>query len=69
MLPPGRARLCTKPSPTGSGTTTNTIGMVRVCSCRAMAAGAVLARIASGERAAISAEYVLKRVGSPAAKR
>ena len=29
-LPPGRARLSTKPAPTGSGTITNTIGTVRV---------------------------------------
>ena len=30
MLPPGRAKLLTKPAPTGSTTCTNTIGMVRV---------------------------------------
>ena len=29
-LPPGRAKLSTKPEPTGSGTITNTIGTVRV---------------------------------------
>ena len=29
-LPPGRARLSTKPAPTGSGTIANTIGTVRV---------------------------------------
>ena len=29
-LPPGRARLSTKPAPTGSATTANTIGTVRV---------------------------------------
>ena len=29
-LPPGRARLSTKPAPTGSGTATNTIGTARV---------------------------------------
>ena len=29
-LPPGRAKLSTKPAPTGSGTTTKTIGTVRV---------------------------------------
>src|SRR5262245_21107544 len=29
-LPPGRARQLTKPAPTGSGTTTNTTGIVRV---------------------------------------
>src|SRR5258706_2734390 len=31
-LPPGRARLSTKPAPTGSATCTNTIGMVWVAS-------------------------------------
>ena len=30
ILPPGRARLSTMPAPTGSPTTGNTIGMVRV---------------------------------------
>jgi hypothetical protein len=29
-LPPGRAKLSTNPAPTGSGTTANTIGTVRV---------------------------------------
>ena len=29
-LPPGRAKLATKPAPTGSVTCTNTIGTVRV---------------------------------------
>ena len=33
-LPPGRARLSTKPAPTGSGTITNTIGTVRVICCK-----------------------------------
>ena len=32
-LPPGRARLSTKPAPTGSVTFTNTIGTVRVACC------------------------------------
>ena len=39
-LPPGRARLSTKPEPTGSGTITNTIGTVRVaCSSGARPKG------------------------------
>ena len=38
MLPPGRDRLCTRPSPTGSATATNTIGMVAVADFRATAA-------------------------------
>src|SRR2546430_13328334 len=33
-LPPGRARLSTKPAPTGSVTFTNTIGTGRVDCCR-----------------------------------
>ena len=32
-LPPGRARLSTKPAPTGSVTCANTIGTVRVACC------------------------------------
>src|SRR5262249_48922752 len=45
MLPPGRARLDTKPCPTGSTTSTKTIGMVRVRGCSAATAGEVPARI------------------------
>ena len=39
-LPPGRAKLSTKPAPTGSATSTNTIGTVRVASsnCAILAA-------------------------------
>jgi putative ABC transport system substrate-binding protein len=36
MLAPGRARLCTVPAPTGSITETNTTGIVRVASYRAV---------------------------------
>jgi hypothetical protein len=32
-LPPGRAMLATNPAPTGSGTSANTIGTVRVACC------------------------------------
>ena len=39
VFPPGRARLSTKPLPTGSMTVTNTIGTVRVASCKAASAG------------------------------
>ena len=38
-LPPGRARLRTNPSATGSTRTTKTIGIVRVARCAAMIAG------------------------------
>src|SRR5262249_52986439 len=47
-LPPGRARLATKPSPTGSPTSANTIGIVRVCRYTAAVAGVVHAKITSG---------------------
>ena len=43
-LPPGRARLSTKPAPTGSPTTGNTIGTVRVA-CSNAAHG----RVAMGQ--------------------
>ena len=39
MLPPGRARLATMPSPTGSELTGITIGIVRVASRAASTAG------------------------------
>ena len=55
-LPPGRARLSTKPAPTGSMTTTNTIGTVRVaCSSGATVAVPVPATGTSGPSAANSA--------------
>ena len=55
-LPPGRARLATKPAPTGSMTITNTIGTVRVaCSNGATVAVPVAATMTSGASAANSA--------------
>src|SRR6516162_7114780 len=69
MLPPGRARLWTNPWPTGSITSTKTIGIVRVCCSRAATAGVLLARSASSDRPTNSVAWVLKRVGSFAAKR
>ena len=41
MLPPGLAKLLTRFERTGSGTRTNTIGMVLVAFCAAKAAGSV----------------------------
>jgi hypothetical protein len=38
ILPPGRAMLSTKAAPTGSDTTTNTIGTVEVTCCNAITA-------------------------------
>src|SRR5262245_22224375 len=48
MLPPGFARLATKPALTGSATCANTIGTVLVACCNAATAGVVLARMMSG---------------------
>ena len=57
-LPPGRARLSTKPAPTGSGTCTNTIGTVRVACCNGPTVGAAMARMTSGASATNSAAYL-----------
>ena len=43
MFPPGRAKLVTKPIPTGSITKQKTIGTVRVASFNAATTGALLA--------------------------
>ena len=55
MLPPGRDRLSTKPSPTGSGTWANTTGMVRVSRCNATAADVGAPKITFGFSATSSA--------------
>src|SRR5262249_45795236 len=47
-LPPGRARLATKPLPTGSATIAKTIGMMRVSCNRAAVVGVLCERIRSG---------------------
>ena len=57
-LPPGRAKLATKPALTGSITCTNTIGMVRVIRCKGSYAAAGGARIMSGASATNSAAYL-----------
>src|SRR5262245_15910495 len=54
-LPPGRARLDTKPAPTGSVTVPNTTGKVRVASNKGATTLVPLARITSGASAIISA--------------
>ena len=56
-LPPGRARLSTKPEPTGSGTFTNTIGTVRVTFSNCATDAPPMARMTSGASAANSAAY------------
>src|SRR5262249_52108915 len=50
VLPPGRARLATKPWATGSLTPVNTIGTVCVACCAPRRAEMALARIRSGAR-------------------
>src|SRR6516165_2857078 len=54
-LPPGRARLSTNPAPTGSGTITNTIGMVRVACSNGAAPALPVTRMTSGASATNSA--------------
>src|SRR6516225_6547585 len=53
-FPPGRARLATKPLPTGSETVAKTMGMVRVCCRSAAVVGVTDERIRSGCRATSS---------------
>src|SRR6516165_7612494 len=47
-LPPGRARLSTKPAPTGSATAANTIGTLRVACSNGPMVEAPVARMTSG---------------------
>jgi hypothetical protein len=54
---PGRARLSTNPTPTGSTTETNTIGSERLAGCMAATFGLPTARITSGANATSSVEY------------
>jgi hypothetical protein len=54
MLPPGRARLSTKPWPTGSVTIKKTIGIVLVCRRSASTDGLASANSTSGLSATIS---------------
>ena len=58
VLPPGQAKLSTKPPPTGSATRTNTIGIVRVTRRNAATPGLPLARMISGLSATNSAAYL-----------
>src|SRR4051794_5923548 len=50
IFPPGRGKLATNPLPTGSETTTNTIGIVLVSRCSAATTWVVCPRITSGFR-------------------
>jgi hypothetical protein len=69
VLPPGRARLATKPAPTGSTTFTNTIGTMRLARCNDATAGLALAKITSGASATNSAAYLRLRSASLAPQR
>ena len=62
-LPPGRARLSTKPAPTGSVTCTNTIGTVRVACSNGTAVALPGARMTSGASATSSAAYLRMPLG------
>ena len=62
-LPPGRARLSTKPAPTGSVTIGNTIGTVRVACSNGPTVEAPWARMTSGASATNSAAYLRMSVG------
>jgi hypothetical protein len=70
-LPPGRAKLSTKPAATGSPATGNTIGMVRVACSSGTTVTAPWARMTSGANATnsaaclrISAAVMAQRVSS-----
>ena len=63
VLPPGRARLSTKPPPTGSTTLANTIGTVRVACCNGPTVAAARARMTSGASATNSAAYLRMSFG------
>jgi hypothetical protein len=52
MLPPGIARLSTKPAPTGSITLPNTIGTVRVTFCNVDTVVLPAAKMRSGAKPA-----------------
>ena len=68
-LPPGRARLSTKPAPTGSTTTGNTIGTVRVACSNGPTVVAPGARMTSGASATNSAACLRISAASVVAQR
>ena len=61
VLPPGLSRRSTRPAPTGSETSTNTIGNVRLTRCKAVTLSVPAARTTSGVRATNSAAYLRSR--------
>src|SRR5262245_28677311 len=68
-LPPGRARLCTQPAPTGSGTFTITIGMVRLACSTNAGATPPTATSTSGASATNSAAFRRMASASPPDRR
>src|SRR5262245_48846623 len=68
-LPPGRARLSTKPAATGSGTATNTMGMERVASNNGPTVTLPVVKMTSGASATNSAAYLRARSPSVAPQR
>src|SRR5262245_57578851 len=69
ILPPGRARLSTKPAPTGSGVPVNTIGTVRVACSSDGTTAPPPARMTSGASATNSDACLRKSSASPAPQR
>ena len=63
VLPPGRAKLATKPAPTGSITFANTIGTVRVTRCSAATFTLAEAKMTSGASATNSTAYLFEFSG------
>ena len=68
MFPPGRAKLGTKPCPTGSATFTKTIGIDGVFCAIAASAGVAAATITSGFKSTNSAAAALTKVDKAAAE-
>src|SRR5262245_5474426 len=66
-LPPGRARLSTKLAPTGSATSVNIIGTVRVACSNGPTCAVPLAKMTSGASATNSATYLRVSSASPKA--
>jgi hypothetical protein len=69
ILPPGRAKVWTKPLLTGSTTVTNTIGTVRVACIRKPTVALPVVTITSGAGVTNSATNLRMRSASPAAQR
>ena len=68
-LPPGRARLSTKPAPTGSATIANTIGTLRVACSNGPTATLPVARIDVWRERDQFGRYLRMRSASPAPQR